>query len=116
MTIYVDDMFMSARVGRTRARWCHMFSDVSIAELDAFAVSIGMDTVWCQYNHGFVHYDVTEAKRLRAIHSGAVPIAYRDLPDYLYRLNPPGTRRQVTTFLTEGLACQRSATVESQQT
>lgn len=93
-----------------------MFSDSSVLELDTFAKQIGMKPAWRQDSHGFIHYDVTDPRRSVAISLGAKCIAYVVLSDYVYRLNPPGTPRRVTTFVMEGLACQRSATIASQRT
>lgn len=75
MTVYVDDMFMAAKVANgnhsVSARWCHMFAD-SREELDAMADRIGMKRSWIQ-NPGThkEHYDVTETRRAAAIAAGA---------------------------------------------
>lgn len=106
--IYVDDMRVHAQVGKLSAVWSHMFSDTSVDELDEWAERLRLSAYWLQNSHGFIHYDLVERKRLLALRLGAVPISYSDLPNYMYRLNPPGTRREVTTFLVEGLSCQRS--------
>lgn len=114
--IYVDDMRMAARVGKLTAVWSHMFSDTSTDELDEWAERLRLSAYWLQNSHGFLHYDLVEHRRQLALKLGAVPISYSDLPNYVYRLNPPGTRREVTTFLVEGLSCQRSGIVVSQPT
>lgn len=40
MTVYVDTMRLSARVGRYRARWSHVFTDGDHDELHAVAARI----------------------------------------------------------------------------
>lgn len=110
--IYVDDMRMMAQVGSLVARWSHMFSDHSMVELDVFAAQIGLRKEWRQDSDGFIHYDLTDTRRNAAIRLGAKPISYRELPDYIHRLSPPGQRIRVTTFLTEGLSCPNPAIVE----
>jgi hypothetical protein len=37
VSVYIDDAFIPATVGRIRSRWCHLFAD-STEELVAFAV------------------------------------------------------------------------------
>ena len=76
MAVYVDDMFMAAKVANgnrsVSGRWCHMFAD-SREELDAMAERIGMKRAWIQ-NPGThkEHYDVTEPRRAAAIAAGAL--------------------------------------------
>lgn len=74
MTVYVDDMRMSARVGHTNARWSHLMAD-SREELLEFADRLGLNRVWLQDKVSGVHFDVTDLKRDLAIRLlGAVPI------------------------------------------
>jgi hypothetical protein len=76
MTVYVDDMRMPARVGRISARWSHLMADTD-EELNAFAAQLGLQRSWAQYPGTWKsHYDVTDAKRHRAIQMGARPIGY----------------------------------------
>jgi hypothetical protein len=85
VTVYVDDAFIPATVGRTTARWCHLLSDSEDrTELHTLAARIGLDRSWYQAPGVQVrgsadawwrgHYDVTPAMRARAITFGAVPI------------------------------------------
>lgn len=74
--IYVDDMRMLATVGRLTARWSHMWSDTSTAELLAFASGISLNPKWIQNSRGFIHFDLTESKRELAVRAGAVEVAY----------------------------------------
>lgn len=87
MTIYVDSMFMRAKVGRIDARWCHMFSDqIEQAELHAFAQSIGLKRSWFQPGKRGLykgtqqpdpsgdHYDVTKSVRAQAVAAGAIEV------------------------------------------
>jgi hypothetical protein len=83
VAIYVDDMLLFATVGRTTSRWSHLFSyPHDQAELDAFARQLGLRKSWEQRGGDFIHYDVVHTKRDLAIRLGAIPIAYRDLPNY----------------------------------
>ena len=80
MTVYVDNAAIPATVmnrGRpVTSKWCHMMAD-SVAELDAFAVSIGLRTTWRQTKPSGVHYDLTESRRRAALAKGAVEIQTR---------------------------------------
>lgn len=80
MTVYVDDAYIPARVGRLAARWCHLTADTK-DELHDFAQSIGLRRAWFQDKPGGRwHYDVTEGLRAKAVIRGAQPVAYRDMP------------------------------------
>ena len=80
MTVYVDDANIPARVphrGRViESTWCHLMAD-SVAELDAFAISIGMRTRWRQNKASGVHYDLTASRRRAAVAAGAQEISIR---------------------------------------
>ncbi len=81
MTIYVDDTYIPATVGRHSSRWCHLFSDQDDpAELHHFATRIGLRRSWFQPSSRPLasHYDVTEGKRRAAIAAGAVEITWRE--------------------------------------
>jgi hypothetical protein len=81
MTVYVDDVRISARVGRISARWSHLTvgPDDDIAELHALAAKIGLRRAWFQDKPWpRAHYDVTESKRQEAIRAGAVPITWQE--------------------------------------
>ena len=72
--VFVDGLFQS---GPTK-KWpyayaCHMFADC-LGELDDHAVHIGLKLEWRQGQTGFVHYDLTMAKRALAIRCGAVEL------------------------------------------
>jgi hypothetical protein len=81
MTVYVDDWRQQATVGRISARWSHMFvaPDGDLADLHAMAARIGLRRSWFQAK-GWPrdHYDVTDARRERAIAAGAVPVSWRE--------------------------------------
>lgn len=94
MTVYVDDMRMEATVmnkGRpVKGTWSHLFAD-TIAELEEFARTLGMRPEWQQISHnpkrgGLVHYDLVESRRRMAVRLGAKEVSYRDLPDYLNKI------------------------------
>ncbi len=83
MTVYVDDVFIPATVGRCTSRWCHLFTDQDDqAELHALAERIGLRRSWFQPGRNgdviAAHYDVTEGKRREAVRAGAVEIAWQD--------------------------------------
>lgn len=82
MTVFVDDMFMPATVGRITSKWCHLFTDEDDqTELHALARKIGLQRSWFQHEHKypdrpeFWHYDVTLSLRRKALAAGAVPIS-----------------------------------------
>lgn len=76
MTVYVDDMRMTARVGRLNAKWSHLMADTD-DELHEFAARIGLKRSWHQKSGTPIsHYDVTDSKRDEALRLGAVPIGY----------------------------------------
>ncbi|KMO82652.1 DUF4031 domain-containing protein [Mycolicibacterium chlorophenolicum] len=76
MTVYVDNMRLSAQVGTISGRWSHLMAD-SDDELDEFAAKLGLKKAWAQHpGTALSHYDVTESKRQQAIALGAVPIDY----------------------------------------
>ena len=78
MTVYVDDVFIPAKVGRLDARWCHMTADTP-DELHAFAARIGLRRSWAQHEGTWKeHYDVTEGRRAAAVRAGAVEITWRE--------------------------------------
>lgn len=87
MTVYVDNVYIKARVGRINARWCHLMAD-SDTELVEFAVGIGMKAAWIQdpdARYG-AHFDVTESVRAKAVAAGAVEVDWRDLPELMNKL------------------------------
>lgn len=87
MTVYVDDMRVSARVGRLSARWSHLMADTD-EELHEFAARLGLRRSWHQKpGTPISHCDVTDSKRDEALRLGAVPIGYmsRESMDLLKR-------------------------------
>lgn len=76
MSVYVDNMRRRARVGRLDARWSHLFADTT-EELVLFATALGMRPQWIQHpgTHR-EHFDLTDARRERAIRLGAQQITY----------------------------------------
>lgn len=82
MAVYVDDAFVSDEPGAW-GKWTgggHMQAD-TLEELHAFAQRIGMRRSWFQTRAGRPekdHYDLTCARRDRAILLGAIPEAVED--------------------------------------
>ena len=80
MTVFVDILIKhdltgkSAQVKRVFAHGaCHMFTDGQIEELHAMAERIGMRQSWFQNdNPDLPHYDLSPARRSRAVDFGAV--------------------------------------------
>lgn len=81
VTIYVDNIFIPARVGRINGKWCHLMTDGPAEELHAFAQSIGLKRSWAQHEDrpDHLHYDVTEKVRAKAVAAGAVEVSWRDI-------------------------------------
>lgn len=84
MTVYVDDAHIPwSPPHMPHRKWLmnHMFAD-TVEELHALAESIQIRRAWfqCPPKANWEHYDVTAAKRRKAIKAGAVPISWRDLP------------------------------------
>ncbi len=75
MTVYVDNVGISATVGRYTARWSQLFTDSpDLTELHELAARIGLRRSWFQDKASGAHYDVTERKRVAALAAGAHPI------------------------------------------
>jgi len=68
--------------------WCHLVSDLSLAELHAFAARLGIP----ERGFGGDHYDLPDEMRAAAIAMGAVPVESREL---LTRLKAAGLRKCV---------------------
>ena len=79
MTVYVDPLMNHGwrMRGRTVPN-CHLFAD-TIPELHAFALGIGMKIEWFQDHSKLPHYDLTAARRARAIKMGAQEVTRREL-------------------------------------
>ncbi len=84
--IYVDPLLaypQKAKAGAERyfgegKESCHMFTDGQIEELHTFALCIGMKRVWFQDHPTLPHYDLTEARRKKAIRMGAVEVTHEE--------------------------------------
>ncbi|WP_018658149.1 DUF4031 domain-containing protein [Actinomadura flavalba] len=81
--ILIDPPLWPAR-GRV---WSHMVSDVSFAELHAFAAELGMPPRAFERDH----YDVPEELYAAALAAGADPVGCQEL---LRRLTAAGLRRR----------------------
>ena len=83
MTVYIDPPTWPGH-GRL---WSHLVSDVSYAELHAFARLLGIPERAFERDH----YDVIEERYASALAAGAVPISSREL---VGRLTAAGLRRR----------------------
>ena len=83
MTVYIDAPTWPGH-GRF---WSHLVSDVSYAELHAFAASLGLPPRAFEREH----YDVVAERYESAIRAGAVPVTSREI---VARLTAAGLRRR----------------------
>jgi len=80
MSIYVDSL---RPVLRDNPHWpwptsCHLYGD-SLEELHAFAGRIQLRRSWFQNHARLPHYDLTAARRERAVRAGAVEVTSREM-------------------------------------
>lgn len=61
-----------------KAGSCHLFTDGHVDELHAFASRIGLKRGWFQAHRVVSHYDLTPARRVRAVAAGAVEVNMRE--------------------------------------
>lgn len=101
MTIYVDDAYIPASVGKYETSWCHLVTDSGdLEELHRFAESIGLKRSYFQDpryglgDRGRPHYDVTPGARKRAVAAGAEQIAYIDMPAIIDRHHAAAEERK----------------------
>lgn len=83
MTIYIDPPSWPGH-GRL---WSHLVSDVSYAELHAFAERLGVPARAFERDH----YDLPAARYADAVHAGAREVRSREIVD---RLTAAGLRRR----------------------
>lgn len=80
------------------ARWAHLVSDTSYAELHAFAARLGVPRWAFQGDH----YDVPAGLREQAVAAGAQPVSGHEL---VARLLASGLRRGPATRRREARPC-----------
>ena len=80
MGVYVDALRRHQRRNAEGWEWCHLAAD-TVAELHAFAASIGVRRCW--YHRG--HYDLKPTQRAAAVAAGAVETTGRGLVAVLRR-------------------------------
>ena len=88
MTIYIDPPTWPGH-GRL---WSHLVSDVSYAELHAFAAGLGIPRRAFERDH----YDVIADRYASALAAGAVPVSSREI---VARLTAAGLRRRKVSRL-----------------
>src|SRR3954452_17098667 len=81
MAILVDELREYPDTALPFARWCHMATDGSFAELHAFAARLGLRRAWFQGDH----YDLPPHGRERALALGAEAGATRELLERMTR-------------------------------
>lgn len=81
MAVYVDKPIYRFR----RMVMCHMVAD-TLDELHAMADKIGVDRRWFQSQASTPHYDICRAKRVRAVHNGAIEVDRRQMVEIIRRL------------------------------
>ena len=69
-------------------RWCHLFSE-DLDKLHRFAARLGLRSSWFQQppKASWPHYDITEAKRAKALIMGATPACHAETLLVAGRLN-----------------------------
>jgi hypothetical protein len=97
LSVYVDPLLYHG--GSKEFKYtvsCHMYADTP-EELHAMALLIGMRLEWFQNRPDFPHYDLTPARRKRAVHRGAVQVNKYHVVNYARakRGLPPLTKRRV---------------------
>ena len=74
----VDELLRYAHArGMFRAGACHMTTDGDLAELHAFAATIGLGRHLFHNHRSMPHYDLTEPMRAAAVAAGAVEVGWR---------------------------------------
>jgi len=73
MSVYVDKLYNHGwRLYNRSVLSCHLFAD-SVEELIKFGATIGLKKSWIHHgNHNFIHFDIVESKRIKAIDLGAI--------------------------------------------
>ena len=84
MTVYVSDAF-----GPFNGRIWYQLVGTNEGELDYFAVSkLGLKPKWLQKTGGYLHYDLSPAKRKLALQRGAKYLPTRELLKRVKRRKP----------------------------
>lgn len=101
MSVYVDRLMRhvsnnAPRCFRSKPS-CHLYAD-SHDELDIFASRIGMKREWCQKRVLVQHYDLTEARRKRAVELGAIEQTFQRSSTEVGRTTRAGQGGEVTFF------------------
>lgn len=76
MSTYVDPAVFKKPNGRKS--YAHMVAD-SLSELHAFAASIGVKPHFFHKSASYLHYDITDEQRTKAVAAGAKPVTSREL-------------------------------------
>lgn len=96
--------------------WCHMVSDVSGEELEAFARRLDLKPAWSQRRPkaSSHHYDLVPSKRALAVRYGAVEVTSRELATRNYdglarRQASDGAARHYRELIRQLLAARAKA-------
>lgn len=74
--IYVDPAVFKKPNGRKT--YAHLVAD-TVAELHAFAASIGVKPHFFHKSASYLHYDITGEQRDKAISAGAIQVSSKEL-------------------------------------
>ena len=77
--IYVDPAVFKKPSGRKL--YAHLVGS-TVAELHAFAASIGVKPHFFHKSASYLHYDITEEQRAKAIEAGAIEVSSKQLLGY----------------------------------
>lgn len=84
MAVYVDEL---RNWGWSKGASCHLLADTP-EELHAFAAKVGLLSGWFQRRASTPHYDLTAARRKRAVLAGAVELDRPQLVAKMREIRP----------------------------
>lgn len=94
--IYVDSIrtypasSVAPRARRFGLEWCHLWSDGPLEELLDFGIRLGLRPQWLDAGAIVPHFDLTPARRARALELGAVEGSLRDYLRTRHPTEQPG--------------------------
>lgn len=85
MSVYVDSL-RTVLADNPRWPWpmsCHLYAD-SLEELHSFASKLQMRRSWFQNHDRLPHYDLTPARRAKAVRVGAIEVTGRQMVEWVH--------------------------------